>query len=127
MLDGSDPNLDGDATDRPNLVGDPEANTSAPDRFFNPAAFARPQPGMNGTAGRNILDGPGINNVDFSIFKNFQFKERYTVQFRTEFFNLFNRTNFALPENDINSPNAGRILRTRLPARQIQFGLKLLF
>lgn len=127
VLDGSDPNMDGQATDRPDIIGDPTAGTSTPDLFFNPAAFQRPAPGTNGNAGRNILSSPGINNVDFSIFKSFRIGERATVQFRTEFFSLFNHPNFDVPVNDINSPVAGRILQTRLPARQIQFGLKILF
>lgn len=127
VLDGSDANDDGDATDRPDIIGDPRAGTSTPNLFFNPAAFQRAAQGTNGNAGRNILSGPDIRNFDFSIFKNFDFNERYTVQFRSEFFNLTNHPNFALPVNDINAPNAGQITRTRLSSRQIQFAIKLLF
>ena len=54
--------------------------------------------GTLGTAGRNILEGPGTNNVDFSLLKNIALTERHRLQFRSEFFNLFNRTNFDFPE-----------------------------
>ncbi len=127
VLDSSDPNRDGDATDRADIVGNPFAGTTTPSLFFNPAAFAHPAPGNDGNAGRNILSGPGIANVDFSVFKNFLWKETRSVQFRAEFFNLFNHANFNLPVHDINSPNAGAILSTRLPSRQIQFALKFNF
>jgi hypothetical protein len=127
VLDSSDPNQDGDATDRPDIIGNPFAGAHSPSLFFNPAAFAHPAAGNDGNAGRNILTGPGIANVDFSIFKNFPVWDTRNVQFRAEFFNLINHVNFDIPVNDINSPNAGAILRTRLPSRQIQFALKFNF
>jgi len=150
VLDTSDPNQDGDATDRPNPVTDPfaagptssnlagckataSAGGFAADRtqtvqtWFNPCAFAHPPLGTDGLVSRNSVVGPGIKNVDFSLFKNFPIGEVRNLQFRAEFFNLFNHPNFGFPVNDINSPNAGRILRTRLSSRQIQLALKLLF
>ncbi len=140
VLDTSDPNQDGDATDRPDPIGDPFAPgttsssltncataTRTPQSWFNPCAFDHPPLGSNGLVGRNTVTGPGISNLDFSFFKNFPFMETRSVQFRAEFFNLVNHPNFGLPVNDINSPNAGRILKMRLPSRQIQFALKLFF
>jgi len=56
-----------------------------------------PKAGTFGTMGRNIFRDPGFNNVDFSIFKNWTVHERYTAQFRIEFFNLFNHPNLANP------------------------------
>ena len=56
-----------------------------------------PVAGTYGTMGRNIFRDPGIMNVDFSVFKNFTFKERYNAQFRVEFFNLFNHPILANP------------------------------
>jgi hypothetical protein len=130
VLDSSDPALDGDPTDRPDLVGDPNSGPRTVERFFNTAAF-RPVPfgsGRYGTAGRNIVTGPGFNNFDFSLIKDFKFSEARYIQFRAEFFDLFNHPNFDLPVNDITSPSFGRILNTKPNSeRQIQFGLKFYF
>jgi hypothetical protein len=125
---------------RPNLVGDPNLSDDQQtvDRFFNTGAFAAQPFGALGTAGRNILEGPGTNNVDFSLLKNIQFTERHRLQFRSEFFNLFNRTNFDFPERICTitpttlagAPCAagtfGRLSAARDP-RILQFGLKYLF
>jgi hypothetical protein len=86
-----------------------------------------PPPGTNGLVGRNSVTGPGISNLDFSLVKNFSVTERQKVQFRAEFFNLFNHPNFDIPVNDFNSPAVGRIHDTRLPNRQLQFALKYSF
>ena len=85
---------------RPNLVGDPNLpdDQQTVGRFFNTDAFVLQPFGTLGTAGRNILEGPGTNNVDFSLLKNITLTERHRLQFRSEFFNLFNRTNFDFPE-----------------------------
>ncbi len=114
------------ANDRPNLIGNPELSSPTTLQWFNPAAFAFPAPGTFGDAGRNILDGPGFQNVNASIVKNTAFGERFNVQFRAEAFNLFNHPNFNLPDNFLGSPTFGRITSARDP-RHIQFGLKFLF
>ena len=91
------------------------------------------QLGFFGTLGRGTVRAPGLATVDFSVFKNFNVSESNQVQFRAEFFNFFNRVNFHTPEmTAFNSegglnPTAGRITRTRTPARQIQFALKYIF
>jgi hypothetical protein len=130
VLDSSDPSLDGDATDRPDLVGDPNQGPHRVERFFNTAAF-RPVPfgsGRYGNAGRNIVTGPGFNNFDFSLIKEIKLSETRYFQFRAEFFDLFNHPNFDLPVNDITSPNFGQIQNTKPNSeRQIQFGLKFYF
>ncbi len=96
---------------------------------------------LRGNAGRNILIGPGIANLDFSVFKNNRIKrisENFNVQFRMEIFNIINHANFAPPgpgdgNTDIfdgtGAPNgiAGALLRTTIPERQIQFALKFIF
>jgi carboxypeptidase family protein/TonB-dependent receptor-like protein len=121
-----------------------------------PANMGNPPPGwlpplacfnLRGNAGRNILIGPGITNLDFSVFKNNHIKrisENFNVQFRVEMFNILNHANFAPPETatDANtdildgtgfplSPtmggNAGVLVRTTIPERQIQFAIKLIF
>ncbi len=114
--------------------------------FFDIAAFQLQAPGTFGNSGRNNVRGPGINNFDLSLFKDFSLphikglggSENPRLQFRTEFFNAFNHTQFAsinttfVPSQDVagsgsssNSP-FGTVSSTRTP-RQIQFALKFLF
>ncbi len=114
------------ANDRPNLIGNPEFSNPTTDQWFNTAAFAFSAPGTFGNAGRNILEGPGFQNINMSLLKNTRFNERFNLQFRAEAFNLFNHPNFNLPDNFLGSPTFGRITSARDP-RHIQFGLKLLF
>jgi carboxypeptidase family protein/TonB-dependent receptor-like protein len=104
-----------------------------PDLFYNPCAFALPQPGFFGNLGRNTVISPGLADLDFSLFKNIHMRERAHLQFRAEIFNLLNRANFGRPAvlNVFDSrgvvSNAARITSTLTPSRQIQFGLKLTF
>lgn len=114
------------ANDRPNVVGDPHLSNPTTSRWFNTSAFAFSAPGTFGNAGRNILDGPGYQNINASLVKNTALTERVNLQFRAEFFNLFNHPNFNLPDNFLGSPTFGVISSAREP-RHIQFGLKLLF
>lgn len=114
------------ANDRPNVVGNADLSNPTTSQWFNTAAFAFPAPGTFGNAGRNILEGPGFQNVNMSILKNTHINERVNLQFRAEAFNLFNHPNFNLPDNFLGSPTFGRITSARDP-RHIQFGLKLLF
>jgi hypothetical protein len=114
------------ANDRPNVVSNPDLSNPTTLQWFNTAAFAFPAPGTFGNAGRNILDGPGFQNVNVSLMKNTKLTERVKLQFRAEAFNLFNHPNFNLPDNFLGSPTFGRISSARDP-RHIQFGLKLLF
>ncbi len=98
--------------------------------FFNKSAFA---PGCTntapfGTSGRNILRGPDQRNVDFSIVKFIPIQERTKLEFRSEFFNAFNRVNFALPNNNVLVPlTLGTITADSTGPRVIQFALKLSF
>jgi hypothetical protein len=114
------------ANDRPNIAGNPELSNQTTEQWFNTAAFAFPAPGTFGNAGRNILEGPGFQNVNMSLLKTTRLTERVNLQFRAEAFNLFNHPNFNLPDNFLGSPTFGRITSARDP-RHIQFGLKLLF
>jgi hypothetical protein len=103
---------------------------------------------LRGNAGRNILIGPGVTNLDFSVFKNNSIKrisETFNVQFRAEMFNILNHPNFQVPgpgdgNTDIfdatgaslapnvnPSPTAGILQRTTTPERQIQFAIKVVF
>lgn len=119
-------NLGFGANDRPNLVGNASLSNPTPERWFNPAAFAIPAYGSFGNSGRNILDGPGFQNVNFSLRKNAALGESATLQLRAEIFNLFNHPNFGLPDNFVGSPSFGSI-RSAESQRRIQFGVKLLF
>jgi len=99
----------------------------SPEKWFNTAAFALPKRYTFSNSGRNIIPGPGFTNVDLSAAKTSRIKENIRVQFRAEFFNLFNHPNFATPGNTFNSPAFGSISATANQARQIQFALKVIF
>lgn len=114
------------ANDRPNLIGNPHLDHRSPEQWFSTSAFAFAPPGQFGNAGRNILDGPGYQNVNLSLLKDTNLSEDLNLQIRAEFFNLFNHPNFNLPDNFLGSPTFGRITSARDP-RHIQFGVKLLF
>lgn len=119
--------------------------------FFNTSAFASPicsftpQPfnpqvieqenctpdgipynllGQYGQSGRNILSGPAFVNTDFAILKEFPFKERYRIQFRSEFFDVFNQVNFNNPDSTVTDSTFGQILGANA-GRVIQFALKV--
>jgi hypothetical protein len=114
------------ANDRPNVVGDPKVAHPTPEQWFNTAAFAFPPQGSFGNSGRNILEGPGYQNINASLLKDTLLREGLNLQFRFEVFNLLNHPNFNLPDIFLGSPTFGHILSAQSP-RHIQFGLKLLF
>jgi hypothetical protein len=111
---------------RPDLVGDPKSGARSLQRWFNTDAFRAPAPFRFGTAGRSVIQGPGIQNIDFSVLKDFRVTERATFRFRADFFNLFNHANFGLPGATLNTPAFGVISSARDP-RLIQFGAKMTF
>ena len=108
---------------------------------FDPTAFVLPPTGFYGNAGRDILTGPSLINFDFSVTKRTKVPigETGSLEFHADFFNLFNRANFAVPRapqaqvlNPANPANpliggAGKITNTVTSSRQIQFGLKIIF
>jgi len=96
------------------------------DRWFNTAGFAQPAAFLFGTAGRNIIEGPGLKLTDFGIHKNFVIKEGHRLQFRFEAFNSLNNVNFALPQNNLAAGDFGTIT-TAGPSRELQFSLKYIF
>jgi hypothetical protein len=105
-----------------------------PNLFFDPNAFVLPSAGTYGNTGRNVLTGPGLATTDLSFAKNTAVSDKLRVQFRAEFFNIFNRANFGTPNAVVftsatvtPSPTAGIITSTSTTSRQIQFGLKLLW
>jgi hypothetical protein len=82
--------------------------------------------GSEGNLSRNAFRGPGFADVDLSLFKNTKVNERLNVQFRTEAYNLFNRTNLYNPNDDMGGSFFGQSTAA-FASRQIQFGLKFLF
>ncbi len=126
----------------PNFRGNLYPRT--PQQYFNPAAFLAPAFGTVGNLGRDTLTGPGLANVDLSAQVHTSHRG-VRAQFRAEFFNVLNHTNFATPNPVVftsgptqgtapnqtaaivASPTAGVITATATTSRQIQFGLKLLF
>ncbi len=119
-------NLGYGANNRPNVVGNPHLSNPGATAWFNTKAFAVAPYGTFGNAGRNILDGPGLATIDFSIVKNTHVTERLNTQFRAEFFNLINHTNFNLPDNFLGDPTFGQITSAQDP-RRLQLALKFLF
>lgn len=104
-----------------------------PDRWFDPCAFELPPAGTLGNLGRNTVTAPGLSSLDFTVVKTTALTEQKKLEFRVEFFNLFNHANFGLPvaslfsSNRIRTGNAGRITSTLTDNRQIQLGLKFMF
>jgi hypothetical protein len=135
-------------SDRPDLVAKPNFSTSRAVRedyfglgkdngtFFNipigvPGGTG-PNQGRFGTLGRDVFRGPGFHDFDFAVVKDTPFGHRGntefgTVEFRAEFFNMFNIVNFGLPSNILRGSGFGIISKTAGNSRQIQFSLKLIY
>jgi hypothetical protein len=135
--------------DRPDQIGKPSLSASHPDRadYFGDGAdngsFFRipinipggsgPNQGRFGTLGRNTFRGPAYYDYDFALIKDTGFGQRKSglelvdLQFRAEFFNIFNIVNLGLPANIINGSGFGEISKTAGTSRQIQFSLKLIY
>ena len=143
-LIGSNRSGDGDTRnpDRPSL--NPSFTgpviTGNPNQWFNPSAFLMPAAGTYGNVGRETFTGPGLAEVDLSLFKDTAITEKANLQFRAEFFNILNRSNYGPPNTTVFSgalgasagpgvisPSAGLITTTATTSREIQFGLKLIF
>ena len=103
-----------------------------PTQWFNPNAYVLPTAGTFGNLGRGTLRGPGLADLDLSLFKKTAISERASLQFRAEFFNVLNHANFGTPNAVVfsgatYSGSAGLVTATATTSRQIQFGLKLAF
>ena len=130
-MQGSAPEITGFYSSRPDLIADPNVGQPhTPNEWIGHAPFLQLNPatqaGQFGNEGRNVVRGPGIEDVDLSLFKNFNAGETRRVQFRAECFNLLNHPNFGLPVNDLESPAFGQILQAG-PPRLLQLALKLVF
>jgi outer membrane receptor protein involved in Fe transport len=119
---------------RPDVTG-PISYPHTVERWFDTAVFVNPTVPVThfGSLGRNVVIGPGFNNTDFSVTKTTKLNESMRVQFRTEFFDLFNHANFGQPGRVVGTATFGRITNTRFAtgdsgsSRQVQFALKFLF
>ncbi|MEO7144733.1 MAG: carboxypeptidase regulatory-like domain-containing protein [Bryobacteraceae bacterium] len=113
----------------PNRVcGGSLANASVT-RYFDTGCFVAPPQYQFGNEGRNVLTGPGRNNLDFALHRAFKIpiREATTLEFRAEAFNLFNHPQFAFPGATIGAPTAGIIGATAVPNRELQLALRLVF
>ena len=120
----------GGGSQRAQVVGLPNTGfNQSIQEWFNTAAFAVPAAYTFGNEGRNNLTGPAFKNLDFNAYKNFLLTERFTLQFRGEFFNILNHPSFGLPDSTVTDSNYGKITSTANPNsnREIQLALKLLF
>jgi len=95
--------------------------------FFDTSAFARVTEVRFGTVGRNTMRGPGVVNMDVSLFRSFKLTEQLDMQFRAETFNVSNTPHFANPNGNVNSSNFGRVLSVANDPRSFRFGLRLSF
>jgi hypothetical protein len=144
IITGDPLGMKGDQFDRPDVLRGPGCSASLvnpgnPLDYIKTQCFAFPKPSTRfGDAGRNILIGPGILNLDTSLFRNIGRLEKFHAQFRAEFFNVLNHTNFASPVVPTNNTSlfgangtpissAGVLTSTTTTSRQIQFGLKLIW
>jgi hypothetical protein len=132
------PSNDGDTRNpvrpswNPNFAG--TLIKGGPDQYFNPLAFIQPLNGTYGNVGRNVLQGPSLAQFDLALAKRWTLSERTSIQFRSEFFNLFNHTNLNTPNPVVYaaatgdpSPTAGVVTSTATTSRQVQLGLKFLW
>lgn len=138
-LDGTDDN-----EQRPNVKAGKSNNpfVGRPEQWFDPSAFQSLEPGTRGDLGRNTIIGPGVATFDLAVARNFRIarvSDEFTIQLRTEVFNLLNHANFSTPPRSnleiFNTagadaqplPNAGRITSTIVSSRQLQFALRVSF
>ena len=134
LSSGVDVNGDGNLPDRAALLSGDLGSLVTPQgrRYF--AADALSRVGVSRTPERvesylkrGALHGPALRLIDFAVHKNFRISEQWKLQYRAEFFNVPNATNYGLPVNTITSPLFGQILSTATPPRQVQMGLRLEF
>lgn len=121
------------SSQRPDYAGDPNTKPCVPGTYFNTCAFTAPPFGSFGNVNRNTIQGPGTEDLDFSLSKVFKFTERLNMEFRSEFFNVLNHYNplFAPAAASAtvgatvrDTPGFGYLTAAQ-PPRQIQFSLKL--
>ena len=120
----------GQAELRPNVSGSPISQNKAAmiNNYFAGYTFTQPTPQAPfGNLGRNAFRAPNFEQWDLAVDKNFTIRESIKLQFRSEFFNVLNHTNFLIPDPRANDGAAFGTIRSTFPPRQIQFALKLIF
>ncbi|MFB3827297.1 MAG: carboxypeptidase regulatory-like domain-containing protein [Bryobacteraceae bacterium] len=120
--------LDQGEANRPDRIAKGTLPNPGPEMWYDRAAFPLVPNGAYhfGTSGRNILDGPGLLDMNLSLMKRLRLRERYNAQLRCEAFNALNHANFNLPNQNVNAPAGGVISAARAP-RLIQVALKIQF
>jgi hypothetical protein len=118
--------VSGNNIERPNLMSNPNDGPKTPAEWFNTGAFLLPAQNTFGTAGRNVVTGPGLASIDLSLQKEGTLKERLKLQFRLDMYNSLNHANFDLPGRIFGASNFGVITSAEDP-RELQFALKLMF
>jgi hypothetical protein len=129
------PNAGGsdNASQFPNLIGNPHLSHPTIQNWYNVAAFAQPVPGTFGDEGRNTLVGPDLSEVDFSLGKNFALKEGIGLQFRIDGYNIFNHPSFAIPNtgvafaSDGTPTSSSTITSTTIGPRAFQLNARISF
>jgi hypothetical protein len=112
--------------DRPNVISDPNNGPQTPQMWFNKAAFVSPGSGNFGNAGRNIINGPGLVNLDTAVVRLFRITERVGLQFRAQAYNTLNHANFNYPNATADSASFGTISSANDP-RILEGALRLIF
>ncbi len=118
--------VNGNNIERPDLIADPNSGPQSPSEWFNTGAFLLPAQNTFGTAGRNVVTGPGLANLDFSLQKQARIRESVTMQLRCDVYNIFNHPNFDLPGRIFGAANFGAISSAEDP-REFQFAVKISF
>jgi hypothetical protein len=112
---------------RPNCVsGQSFSGAKTVQQWFNTAAFSAPAFGFFGNCGTGLIRGPGENTWNWSFFKTFPIKERLRLQFRAEFFNIWNHASFSSLNTGYGGGGFGQITGA-LDPREIEFALRLQF
>jgi hypothetical protein len=110
----------------PNRIGSGKLSNPTIQEWFNPTAFVAPAAYTFGDSGRDILYGPGVGIVNFSLAKTFKIVEKVKLQFRADAFDLFNHPNFGQPNASIGTEGAG-VISSADDERTIQLGAVLRF
>jgi hypothetical protein len=122
-------NANAGTTSYPNRVCDGRLSNLGLARWFDTSCFVAPASFVFGNEGRNVLIGPGRNNLDFGLHRSFRIplREAMRLDVRGEAFNLFNHPQFGLPGSTIGNPGVGTITGASVPNRIMQLGLRLAF
>jgi hypothetical protein len=127
VASGLDNALSGTTDQRPNQVfPSPYADTRSIQSWLNPAAFVQPALGTYGTLGAKNIRGPGSINIDMGLTRTFRLREKQSIQFRAEAFNMPNHVNPGNPNLTLTDSNFGRIL-SAADGRTMQMAVKYVF